>query len=720
MLVHSTPGVYFEHVDLKRPAIGPLRTDIAGFVGYAERGPVLEAVKVSLWRQFVATFGDPLSFAHLAYAVRGFFENGGASCYVVRVADPLVAAAASAILPLNETDTPYLHVWASHGVINDPVTGSPKMENGTPVRVSSPGSWGNRISVSVLPASLGTTRTQGTQPTDGTGSYVESLTGFRKGSFVRLSSPGSPERYRRIDGIDVHLRLLTWDAPLTGFDLTAPLTLETLECTLLVLMDGQVVERHTNVSFSPTHDRYIVDVIQANSRLIDLEICTLPAASSTGGPTCPPLSLNPPPFDPFPPPLIDRLPLSGGKDGLATADERHFISALQVLEKVDEVSLLAAPDVVLQPEAPPAPRRPDVPPQSCEILEPPPEGKLAGVVLEEGTGTALGGVRILLVGGSASTVTDTSGSFLLDTLPVGRITLLLTRDGFHDREVTAEARTVPTTGTGQPTFYLSPVTLPEALDEESIFAVQQAMVLQGEAGLYRVALLDPPRTRLGTEAIQTWRARFDSSYAALFYPWLLVDAGTGGLLREVPPSGHVAGLIARTDLEQGVHRAPANFEVRDVRALTDDVGDAVQGVLNPLGINCLRALPGRGIRLYGARTLSSDTSWRFLNVRRLLLLIEEAVEDAHQWAVFESNNTVLRQALTYSLTTFLRTLWQQGALSGASQEAAFLVKCDQENNPPRTVDAGQILAEVSVAPAHPFEFITFRLGRTVDTVKVTE
>lgn len=717
MLARSTPGVYFEHVDLKRPAIGPLRTDIAGFVGYAERGPVLEAVKISLWRQFVATFGEPLPFAHLAWAVRGFFENGGASCYVVRVADPLEAAAAEAVLPLDESGSLYLRVWASHGVINDPATGRPKMENGRPVRVSSPGVWGNRLSISLLPALLGTTRTQGAQPADGSGSYVESLTGFRKGSFVRISSPGSPDLYRTIEDVDVHLRHLTWDAPLTGFDLTKPLTLETLECTLLVLMDGQVIERHTNLSFSAAHDRFIVDVVQANSRHIDVEVGES-APSGGGGHVGPPqLSLA---IASFAPPLVDRLPLSGGKDGLATAGEQHFLAALQVLEKVDEVSMLAAPDVVLQPEAPPAPRRPDVPPLSCEILEPPPEGKLAGVVLEEGSDTALGGVRIVLVGGSASTTTDTSGAFLLENLPVGRVTLLLSRDGYYEREVTAEARTVLPTGTGVPTFYLSPITLPKALDEDSVFTIQQAMVLQGEVGLYRVALLDPPFTRLGTEAIQTWRARFDSSYAALFYPWLRVDTGAGGVLRDVPPSGHVAGLIARTDLEHGVHRAPANFEVRDVRALTNDVDDAVQGILNPLGINCLRVLPGRGIRLYGARTLSSDTSWRFLNVRRLLLLIEEAVEDAHQWAVFEPNNTVLRQALTYSLTTFLRTLWQQGALSGASPEAAFLVKCDQENNPPETVEAGRILAEISVAPANPFEFITFRLGRTVDTVKVTE
>src|SRR5690606_4712304 len=193
------------------------------------------------------------------------------------------------------------------------------------------------------------------------------------------------------------------------------------------------------------------------------------------------------------------------------------------------------------------------------------------------------------------------------------------------------------------------------------------MLRQGEAGGYRVALLDPPREALSVEAIRTWRARFDSAHAALYFPWILADDAAGNL-RAVPPSGHVAGLIARTDLARGVHRAPANFVLQGARALTLDVDDAAQGLLNPLGINCLRVLPGRGLRVYGARTLSSDAAWRYLNVRRLLLMIEEAIEDGNQWAVFEPNNEVLRQALAFNLNAFLGTLWRQGALAGDTPE----------------------------------------------------
>jgi hypothetical protein len=203
----------------------------------------------------------------------------------------------------------------------------------------------------------------------------------------------------------------------------------------------------------------------------------------------------------------------------------------------------------------------------------------------------------------------------------------------------------------------------------------------------------------------------------MYYPWLVV--GQGGE-RVVPASGHVAGLIARTDLSQGVHRAPANYAIEGVTALSHPLNEIEHGVLNDLGINALRALPGRGIRVFGARTLSSESDWRYLNVRRLVLMIEEAVEDANQWAVFEPNNPLLRQILTHNLNSFLDTLWRGGALAGGSPDAAYRVKCDFENNPPAVIDAGQLIAEISVAPAIPFEFIRFRLGRTVAALAVSE
>jgi len=169
-----------------------------------------------------------------------------------------------------------------------------------------------------------------------------------------------------------------------------------------------------------------------------------------------------------------------------------------------------------------------------------------------------------------------------------------------------------------------------------------------------------------------------------------------------------------------VHRAPANFELSWIQALQSDVSAADQGLLNPEGINCLRAFPARGLRVYGARTVSSDPSWIYVNVRRLMMMIEKAVEYSLQWAVFEPNNAQLRLNVTSALTVFLESIYEAGGLAGASDKEAFFVKCDAHNNPPELSDAGQFLAEVGVAPAIPAEFILFRVGRTQDRLEVTE
>lgn len=713
-----TPGVYFEQVDRGRPAIGPLRTDIAGFVGYTERGPLLAPVKVSNWRQFIATFGDPLPSGYLAEALRGFFANGGATCYVTRIASTsaaggahaaavdLVDSASAALPPASQQVV--IHLWASHGTVLDPVTQEAQVVDGQPVRYDSPGAWGNRLAVSLFPAGLGSTTTSSgvTQPADGSLSLIDSLSGFETGSIVRLSQAGVvAPALRRVERIDPYQLALVWNEPVTGLglDLTAPIHLESVEFTLLVLLDGQVVEQHRDLSLSAAHSRYVVTVLQSASHYLDGKV-TVDAHAV----------LDPGRW----PATVDRLPLTGGWDGLAAVRPADFFAGLDALARVDEVSLLAAPDVVLATAAPlPVPGR-TLAPQCADIH--PPQGRLFGQVVElreDGT-VPLDGVTVEAVNTSATPVlTIGDGSFTLQNLPIGLVTLRLHKDGYHPLETTVEARLNPAAQPIQ--FQLAPISLPPAFSLDEIFDIQAAMIQQGEAHLYRVAVLDPPHEMVSLEKIQTWRRRFDSPYAALYYPWLQVQNNGAGL-RDVPPSGHVAGVIARTDLLQGVHRAPANFVVDGVKGLTATVDNIQQDILNPLGINCLRVLPGRGIRVFGARTLSSDPEWRFLNVRRLLLMIEEAIEDANQWAVFEPNNEILRHALTYSLSSFLHGLWQRGALTGSTPDAAFQVKCDSDNNPSGVVDSGQVVAEIGVAPTMPFEFIRFRLGRTVDAVQITE
>src|SRR5262249_11599560 len=232
--------------------------------------------------------------------------------------------------------------------------------------------------------------------------------------------------------------------------------------------------------------------------------------------------------------------------------------------------------------------------------------------------------------------------------------------------------------------------LPPVFSESEIYQAQSALIRQCEKLRNRIALLDPPYAaarddKLGVGAARAWRGRFDTKYAAFYYPWLrVVDPlrSPASPTRDIPPSGHVAGQYAQTDFQFGVHKAPANAPLVWAQDVTVAVDDATHGALNPLGINAIRPLAGRGVRIFGARTVSSDPDWRYVNVRRLIMMIEKAIDVATQWAVFEPNNILTRAKLHLALTSFLLALWQRGALMGAAANEAFFVKCDEENNPP--------------------------------------
>jgi uncharacterized protein len=185
----------------------------------------------------------------------------------------------------------------------------------------------------------------------------------------------------------------------------------------------------------------------------------------------------------------------------------------------------------------------------------------------------------------------------------------------------------------------------------------------------------------------------------------------------VPPSGHVAGIYARSDNERGVHKAPANEIVRGALGLKYSISRPEQDFLNPRGINCIRNMGDRGIRVWGARTVSSDPSWRYINVRRLFLMIEQSIEIGTQWVVFEPNDETLWKRVTRNIGAFLLRIYNSGALMGKTPEEAFYVKCDAETNPPEVVDAGQMVCEIGIAPVKPAEFVIFRIGQMAGQAK---
>ncbi len=675
MTTHATPGVYYERADASPRGIPALRMDVAGFVGIARQGPVDVPVPVQSWRQFQANFGDFTGAGYLAYAVRAFFENGGRKCWVVRVASP---TAASASIAIPEDSASHKPVWT--------------------VTASSPGVWGDALEVSFHETHRAETIGRFGGQASAEGLAVNSVSGFSRATLVKLSQDGAKDVLKVISDIDAANGLLLfvarrpeerlpYDAAVTGFSTTLPLLIRSVEYTALVRSQGQFLRTYEGLSLVPEHPSY-GPVVLGVAKDATVGITPSPASGEA--------TQSRPAAAPEPIVIVeDRHPetlpadgfqaldvgggawnrLTGGADGLSMLSVHDFIGedvspfdsdvaralkqrGLRALEVIDEVSIVAVPDIQIRPLLPPgkAPLPPCVP-DPC-LPSPPP-------------------ARAIVVS------------------PVGD--------------------------------------LPPVFSDAQIYQVQSTMVARCEALRDRFALLDPPysaslQDAAGAGAIRAWRHRFDSQFAALHYPWVRVvdplrlSSVTlgGGLTRDIPPCGHVAGLFATFANDPGVHRAPANAPLAWVQDTTAAINHVLHGVLNDEGINAIRLSPGRGIRVLGARTVSIDTDWRFVNVRRLMMMIEKAIYVSTQWAVFEPNSHETWSKLRLSLTSFLITLWQRGALMGDTPAAAFYVRCDSSTNPQAAVDNGLLLAEVGVAPSQPYEFVVLRVGRADNEFRITD
>ncbi|MEJ2454143.1 MAG: phage tail sheath subtilisin-like domain-containing protein [Candidatus Thiodiazotropha sp.] len=674
MTTYQTPGVYYQRFDAGEGAIAAIRSDVPGFVGIAERGPVDTPVPVQSWRQFQAHFGDFSGNAFLAYAVRGFFENGGRRCWVVRVAcrDPAGGVRHASLSISTPGGVP---VWRLRAVTS--------------------GSWGNAIGLTLSPRRAAEVVIAAGQA-DAKGAGVSSVSGFSRGSLVRLSQ-GGVEAWRVLSEVDAVRQRLTWvsddsqwalpyQAALSGFDSDREIQLETQDYTLALTYRGRPMAVYEGLSLIPESDRYGPQVLREPQ---------YPTEVSTDGtfPAAPPLlvieELRPPFDERLHPayrhqlfqtdPLQQWVPLSvtpgaaltleGGEDALSRLRVEDFAGSpwqagddaanqaagargFRALDQVAEVATLALPDLHIQPR--PVAVRAPLPP--CE-----PDPCLSPV---------------------APPTAAPVGAAAIDAPPI--------------------------------------------FDTQGIYRIQADLVAHCEARRDRIAVLDPPYEtardqNLGIAPIRAWRQRFDSKYAALYHPWLSVIDPLRGVAeptREIPPSGHVLGQYAAAERESGVHKAPANRPLAWCQDLTLMLDDERHGMLNQEGINLIRGMPGRGIRIQGARTLSSDSDWRYVNVRRLMLMIKKAVELSVQWAAFEPNDHDTRNKLRLTLMSFLIALWQQGALAGDSVEQSLFVKCDEENNPPDERNLGHLWVDIGVAPAKPFEFIVLRVGRSGNAFEI--
>jgi phage tail sheath protein FI len=245
--------------------------------------------------------------------------------------------------------------------------------------------------------------------------------------------------------------------------------------------------------------------------------------------------------------------------------------------------------------------------------------------------------------------------------------------------------------------------------------VQNEMLIQCEDLKDRFAILDVPESSRKTSDVSTHRGNFDSKYGAMYHPWVKIYDSLEKRDIYIPPSGHVAGIYARTDIERGVHKAPANAVVRGIKDLKYHLTKGEQDILNPPPnqVNVIRDFrkTGRGLRVWGGRCITSDPDWKYINVRRLFIFVEESIEEGTQWVVFEPNDEPTWARVRRTVSNFLTNIWRDGALQGSKPEEAFFVRCDRTTMTQTDIDNGKLIMEIGIAPVKPAEFVIFRIGQ---------
>jgi hypothetical protein len=619
--------------------------DIAGFAGFAERGPLAPAVTDELfdpltvavhltgWNDYRAAFGGFTETGYLPYAVYAFFENGGRDCYVSRV------AATTAAEPKDQPQTAFMPI---PGVLAGAVPLTAAAFSGA-LQVSMavgavaggdllvfdtqgltelvPVSWILPNGTVQLARPLGTAYPAGTAVQRYSPALlVNAASAGHWGNRVSLTfsvlQPGSS-----INLFALRVKV----AP--GVDLTAP----------------QEEEYYSQLSLDPASRFYAPKVINASSQLIRIAMQENAAASTVVAQL-----------------IGGTLWLAGGQDGVAAVTSRDFTGGdgdfrgLAVLQLIDSIGVLCAPDAVWTGNAltePPPP--PPPPPDPC----------------------------------AAPAVTSQ------DMPP-------------RQTDNTAVA---PVMDTGY---------------------IYQIMLGQCSLKRYRTCILDVP-DGISADLTVNWAVSQQlliqpSMFAALYYPWVKVPDPLSPYetTRSVPAAGHVAGSYATNDWTSGVQKPPANVELSFATDVSVPVNDVSQGPLNQAGVNVIRAIPGRGIRVWGARSLAvatpSGSQWRFIHIRRLMSAIEASVDRSMRWVVFRPNDNTLRQTLVHSLNVLLQSIWQAGGLKGATAAQSYFVKCDKTNNPQAVIDAGQLVCQMGVAVAAAMEFVVFELRQNVEGSDLAE
>ncbi|WP_419694210.1 phage tail sheath family protein [Mesorhizobium muleiense] len=647
---YLSPGVYVEEVASGPRPIQGVGTSTAGFCGLTERGPTRPKL-VSNWGEYTRWFGDTIDTAvsFMPHAVRGFFENGGRRAFIARAVS---------------LDGANPAVAATVDLATQDAGGNNIATSVLRVRANGAGAWGNNIAVWVRTATRA--NTAALPPRD----WFRITVLYYRG--------GVPNPF-----VD----------PTNAANLANPMRRE-----------PQVLEDFDDLTFVDGRSNHVVGVLNSASKIIEVEY--VDPGTGLPSPSARPTNIG----AAIGTALLDlptqnaattlRVQATGPGvwgNGFSVAvavgtDPNTFRFDLSdangVVETYDNI-LDATPALALgrvngasarvrlswQP-AGAAPARPN---------------DVAATALAGGVDSGLAGGN----NGAAINPMDFAGD-PADTPDV--------RTGLAGLELIDE------------------INLLMAPDEvngniANNFQIRTDLIGQCERLRDRFAILSIPGSSGNVQAILPPQ---DTSYGAVYYPWIRIfDARLQDTIL-IPPTGHVAGIYARTDIERGVHKAPANEVVRGMiyrdinsvrKPLEFDIGRGGQDILNPRGVNVIRDFraDGRSIRVWGARTMSSDPLWRYINVRRLFLFVEESIDEGTQWVVFEPNYEATWARVRQSVSNFLMTVWRSGALRGLTQEEAFFVRCDRTTMTEAEIDAGMLICEIGIAPVKPAEFVIFRV-----------
>lgn len=599
---YLSPGVYVEEYESGSVPMSGVGTSTAGFIGLAEKGPVVGKPQfVTSISDYMRIYGGYLSESkygenrYLPYSVESFFVNGGTKCYVMRVA-PSDAKAATAKTPAVLTFT-----------------------------AASPGEWGNKIKVSLVPSSRQKTPVY---EAEGYDCVFKNIDGFYVGDVV-VFDDGKTTTYNKIKAIQE--KTVTFENPVNLAIVDKALVptkfVKSSEINVSVKCDD-AKEDYVFVSLNPDSPDYVV------SRLAKSELVTVDVSF--------------------------REPES------AKASD---------VKKVDK----------------PADKPGDKPAETTPVAPAPvvPTMVAAGFLPPyEAIGAKGTGLAIIFAGGSEGSLGGITAADFIGTNPgPGK------RTGIQSFIEVSDASMMAVPG----------ITIPD---------VQLSLIAHCENTKSRFAVLDVPRDRKKIDEILEYKDMFDSSYAAMYHPWLESFDSLAKKRYFLPPSATMCGIYARCDLAIGVHKAPANEVVRACTGLEYGYNNAEQDRLNPAGVNLIRAFPGRGIRVWGARTCSSNGSWKYINVRRLFIFLEESIKANTNWVVFEANTELLWARVQRSVELFLSSVWRGGALAGTSPNEAFFVNIGRGTTMTQDdIDNGRLICVIGVAPVKPAEFVIFRIGQ---------